>query len=149
MSSIVENNVSNGIDFSSMPSGERYLFGLMVINRPIAQVSYTAGSMIWLGGHSDLDFSSINSVTATMRHSGASNLDFTLAIGTATQRYSFTNQSGTTWSTITQTLDITSLKNKTASFYLSWSSAPQAFELQIDSYTTTDGKVHTANNINY
>lgn len=148
MSSIVENNVSGGVDLNSLTSGERYFYGIIAGGgKMLGGLRWADSGNIFLGADAiavaDLtpfNFSSVSQVVFGVHSDGNSSSRVRICIGSA-DKYVYGSPSNQT-----VTVDLSRVTEGT---FLIQPSNPYYCWIELISYTTTDGKVHTASNLNY
>lgn len=128
MASTVQTGGGSGVDLSELTSGERLFIGLL----NVLTVSNVSSGVVSFGeNNSPIDFTNIKSITVSSMRSGVDSY----------------------WGGVGQNSP-TILNRPTsgrASYMLGFfnTSNSTGVDFTIKAFTTTDGKVHTASNLNY
>ena len=140
MSSIVENNVSGGVDLNSLTSGERWLIGMLGTHLT-ANPKCNLGTDFNTKG--DLDFSKVNTIEVQADSRNTNHV--TIHLYTFTPSIQEVDSTGSLVAGASATL--TAGGRPDCLFYVQNNTSIAYFSFT--SFTTTDGKVHTASNLNY
>lgn len=152
MSSIVENSVSGGVDLNSLTSGERWLIGML--NQPIvtneSEVAFgcdCASISTYSNGY--FNFSKVSSIDMEVvaKYSGSNYFSRSVYINNFTGTQIIVGRADFTQTSLSATL--TCSGTRTTAFIVFPGFVSGFVEYRINSFTTTDGKVHTASNLNY
>lgn len=132
MASTVQTSGGSGVDLSELTSGERFLIG--IVGQTVNTGFLSGYSNVLILPLTDLDMSNISSITMTYD-----------AFDTSTSVQAFGAYLGPTERTKTFTPVNGKIEVKAGNF----SNYNSGCNVTITSFTTTDGKVHTASNLNY
>ncbi len=129
MATTVQTGGGSGVDLSELTSGERLLIGLLDV---LTISNVTSGNVTFEENYdgSSIDYTHIKSITVLSK---------------------YLSDSQSSWGSFGLTPTIL---NRPTSVYGSthlsfWSSGDHGAQFIITAFTTTDGKVHTASNLNY
>ena len=129
MASTVQAGGGSGVDLSELTSGERLLIGLL----DVLTMSNVASGIVHFTGINNeipIDYTRIKSITVSSKY-----------LSNAQSTWGSFGTSPTILNRPTSNYESTHL-----SF---WSSGSYGADFIITAFTTTDGKVHTASNLNY
>lgn len=140
MASTVQTGGGSGVDLSGLTSGERLLIGLLSQKIPFTK-NLSIGAQGWNSG--TIDFTEVKNITFAETEA---NTPCQILVQSPTASVSSVNIQPLS----TATLDVSSYgENTRMDIAIPQTSSYSTATVQVTAFTTTDGKVHTASNLNY